>query len=320
MKRLATLVLGASLFPVAIMAAAQTYPEKPVTIFVNFTAGGPLDTLARIVAEQASTELKQPFIVDNKPGAGGNIGAAAVAKAKPDGYSLMMTLDTLLTINPSLYTGMPFDPKKAFRPIALIGSFAQTLVVTPSLPVQKLSDLLALAKSQSITYASAGNGSPGHLTFEHLLQRAGVKMTHVPYKGAAPAVTDLLGGQVNAGFLVTSGVLPHLKSGKLRAIAVSSNERLPVLADVPTIAESSLSGFDVRFTFFLLAPAGTPDPVINRMHEQVAKAFARDEIRERLRTMDISPVTGGEADVRAWVEKESARWSTVIKTAGVRAD
>jgi len=317
---LATFVLAAGLFAIAGPAASQAYPEKPVTIVVNFSAGGPLDALARIIAEQASAELKQSFIVDNKVGAGGNIGAAAVAKAKPDGYTLLMTRDTLLTINPFLYPSMPFDAKKAFRPIALIGIYAQTLVVTSGLPVQKLSDLLALAKSKNVTYASAGNGSPGHLTFEHLLQRTGIKMTHVPYKGAAPAVTDLLGGQVDAGFLVTSSVVPHVKAGKLRAIAVSSNERLPTLPDVPTIAESGVSGFDVRFTFLLLAPAGTPDAVVTRLHEQVTKAFARNDVRERLRAMDIPPVTGGEADVRAWVEKESARWGAVIKTAGVRAE
>jgi tripartite-type tricarboxylate transporter receptor subunit TctC len=296
------------------------YPEKPVTIVVNFSAGGPLDALARMIAEQAAAELKQPFIVDNKPGAGGNIGAAAVAKAAPDGYTLLFTLDSLLTINPYLYPSLGFDPKKAFTPVALVGTFAQTLVVNPQLQAKTLPELLALAKTKDITYASAGNGTPGHLTFEHLLQKSGVRMTHVPYKGAAPAVADLLGGQVDAGFLVTSGVLPHVQTGKLRAIAVSGNERIPQLPNVPTVAESGVSGFDVRFAFILLAPAGTPAPIIKTLHEQVSKALGRSEVLKRLQTMDIQPASGGSSDVNALIGKEAARWSAVIKTAGVRLE
>lgn len=314
MRHLAWLLLAAA------PALAQTYPDKPVTIVVNFSAGGPLDGLARIIAEKSASDLKQPVLVENKPGAGGNIGAQAVAKAKPDGYTLLLSLDTLLTINPYLYKGLAFDPAKDFRPVALVGNFAQTLVVTPGLAAKNVGELVALAKSKNLTYASAGNGSPGHLIFEYLLQRTGAKMTHVPYKGAAPAVTDLLGGQVDAGFLVTAGVLPHVRSGKLRALAVSSNERLTVLPDVPTVAESGVKDFDVRFSFFLLAPAGTPDAIVKRWQGEVEEALKPAAVRDRLRAMDIQPVTGGEAAVKAWTEKEGARWSAVIKTAGIRPD
>jgi tripartite-type tricarboxylate transporter receptor subunit TctC len=304
----------------AAPALAQTYPEKTVTIVVNFSAGGPLDVVARIIAEKGAGDLKRPVIVDNKPGAGGNIGAQAVAKAKPDGHTLLMSLDTLLTVNPYLYKGLAFDPAKDFRPVALVGNFAQTLVVTPALPAKNVGELVAAAKSRTLNYASAGNGSPGHLTFEYLLQRTGAKMSHVPYKGAAPAITDLLGGQVDAGFLVTPGVLPHVRSGKLRALAVSSNERLAVLPDVPTVAESGVKDFDVRFTFFLLAPAGTPDAIAKRWQGVVVEALKPAAVQDRLRAMDLQPVTGNDAAVKAWADKEGARWSAVIKTAGIRPD
>ena len=301
-------------------AFAQTYPEKAVTIVVNFSAGGPLDAVARIIAEKAAADFKQPVLVENKPGAGGNIGALGVARAKPDGYMLLLSLDTLLTINPYLYQGLAFDPVKDFRPVALVGSFAQTLAVTPGLQAKNVRELVALAKSKNLTYASAGNGSPGHLIFEYLLQLTGAKMTHVPYKGAAPAITDLLGGQVDAGFLVTPGVLPHVRSGKLRALAVSSNERLAVLPDVPTVAESGVRDFDVRFTFFLLAPVGTPDPIVTRWQGEVVEALKPAAVRDRLRAMDMQPATGDAAAVKAWTAKEGARWSAVIKTAGIKPD
>ena len=301
-------------------AHAQSYPSKPIRMVVNFPAGGPLDLLARLVAEKLSAALKQPVVVDNRAGAGGNIGADAVAKAAPDGYTVLMSVDSAFTLNPLVYPKMPFDPDKDLKPVAQVGEFQQVLVVPSKVEAKSVAELVALAKKQRLTYASAGSGSPGQLSFEYLLERAGATMDHVPYKGAAPAVTALLGGEVDAGFIVLAGALPNIKAGKLRPLAVSSLARSPALTDVPTIAESGYPGFDATFSFYMMAPAATPDAVVKTLHDQVVQALQAPDVRQKLTELTIEPVVRGPQEAAARIRADRTKWGVIVKKANIKVD
>jgi tripartite-type tricarboxylate transporter receptor subunit TctC len=254
------ILLGALVAVVAACASAQTYPTRPIRLVVPFPAGGTTDILAREVGDRLSRSFGQSVVVDNRPGAGGNIGSDLVAKSAPDGYTLLMGTVGTHAINPSLYTRMPYDHVKDFVPIILVAGVPNVLEVTPSLPVNSVADLIKLAKEKpgQLNFASSGNGTSIHLSGELFKTMAGVDMTHVPYKGSAPALTDLMGGQVQLMFDNLPSSLQQIKAGKLRAIAVTSAQRAPALPNVPTIAESGLPGFEASSWFGLLAPAGTP--------------------------------------------------------------
>lgn len=242
--------------------------------------------------ERLQAALKQPFVIENRAGAGGNIGADVVAKSAPDGYTLGVATDTIFTVNPLVYGRMPFDPWKDIVPVTLLGSFSQTMVCNPSVPANTLSELLALSKRQRITYASGGPGVPGHLAAELLLSMTGTSMLHVPYKGPAAASSDMMGGQVNCGFLATPTVMPLVKSGKLKAIAVSTATRSPLAPDVPTAAESGVPGFDAPFYAVLFAPKDTPAEIIRTMNREVVKALSLPEVKQRAAGLDIVTLGG----------------------------
>lgn len=306
----------------AAPAHAQ-YPDKPVRLIVNFSAGGPLDLEARLFAQQASKLVGQPIIVENRPGVAGNIGADWVSRADADGYTLLMTTDTVATVNPYVYKNMSFDPSKALRELGLMGAFSQVLVVRPELGVKTLQDFIAQAKSRRMSFSSAGNASPGHLTFEMFDQATGIELTHVPYRGNAQATTDLLGGQVDAGFLAVPGVLQYVRQGKLVPLAVSGKQRDPALPDVPTVSEAiggSLQSFDARFAFLLMTPASVPDAIANRWQDIVEKISGDPSFLQRLDMIGVRSPFGGHRAAVQWVQNHAQAWSKVVKQAHITAD
>ncbi|APV50090.1 hypothetical protein BWI17_10575 [Betaproteobacteria bacterium GR16-43] len=298
------------------MAAAQ-YPHKAVRVVVS-TVPGPLDAFVRLVMEQVSASLKQPFVVENKPGAGGNLAAEYVKSQAADGYTLLFAIDTTFTVNPGLFKGkLPFDPVKDFAAIAVPVTFGQMLTVGPDVPAKTTAELVALAKRKPMTYASGGNGSPSHLAAAYFFSTAGVEMTHVPYKGTGQSVIDVLGGRVDALFAVTNGVLPYVKDGRLRALAVSSAQRSALAPDVPTVAELGYPGFDVTFAYALMAPAGTSDEIVQLLAREVRKALEVPEMREKLRLADYR-VTGLDSKASAaWIVTAREKWNRVIEKTGI---
>jgi tripartite-type tricarboxylate transporter receptor subunit TctC len=276
--------LIAALVAVAACASAQNYPNKPIRLVVPFPAAGTTDILAREVGQRLSVTLGQPVVIDNRPGAGGNIGADIVAKSAPDGYTLLMATVGTHAINASLYSNMPYDHIKDFTPVVLVAGVPNVLEVTPSLPVKTVADLIKLAKEKpgQINFASSGNGTSIHLSGELFKSMAGVDMTHVPYKGSAPALVDLVGGQVQVMFDNVPSSIEQIKAGKLRAVAVTSAQRSPALPDVPTIAESGLPGFEASAWFGIVAPAGTPAAVVNRINADVNQWLHTPQAEEKL--------------------------------------
>ncbi|WP_432262525.1 Bug family tripartite tricarboxylate transporter substrate binding protein [Cupriavidus sp. TMH.W2] len=314
-------LIAAAMLAAAVPAGAQdAYPTKPVRLIVNFPAGGPLDTVARLVAERASRELKQPVVVENRAGAGGNIGAEAVARAAPDGYTLLLSTDTLVTVNPFAYRKMSFDPVRDLQPVGLAGTFNQVLVTHPSLKMHDLGQFLTAGRTRDLSYASAGLASPGHITFEMLKARAQIRGTHVPYKGNAPALSDVLAGQVPAGFLATPAAVQYIKSGKLVALAVSGARRDPLLPDVPTVAEAGIANFDAEFAFVMFLPSGTPAAIRARWETQLKTAFADNEFQKRLLAQGVRPQTSNGPAAAQWLGAGRSRWGELIRKLGVSLD
>ena len=313
--------LGAALalFVGLSSAWAQGYPNKPVRVVVT-TVPGPLDAFARSVLEQMQRRLKQTFFVDNKAGAGGNLGADAVAKAQPDGYTLLFALDTTFTVNPSLYAKMPFDPAKDFVTIAVPVTYSQALVVNSNVKANTLAEFVKLAKETKMTYASGGNGSPSHLTMASFLVTAGIDMTHIPYKGTGASVLDVVAGQVDSLFAVGSGVFPHVKSGKLRALAVSGQHRSSAAPDVPTVVEAGYPTFNDNFAYALLAPAGTPDAIVQLLAKEVEEAMNSPEVKALNRTADYSPTNFTQPQAAAWMADTRKHWNEVITKAKISLD
>jgi len=313
-------VLCAVLAAVPILAAAQgAYPAKPVRVIVS-TVPGPLDAFARIICEKLSTSLKQPFIVENKAGAGGNIAAEYVKNQAPDGYMLLFAIDTTFTVNPGLYKSLPFDPEKDFATISVPVTYAQMLTVNPTVPVKNVSELVALSKQKPLSYASGGNGSPSHLTGAYFLSVANTEMTHIPYKGTGQSVIDVIGGRVDTLFAVTSGVLPQVQGGKLKALAVSSPKRSPLAPDVPTIAEVGYPGFDVQFAYALMAPAGTPDEIVRLLNREVQKAMHDPDVIEKNRIADYAPTNLDPKQSAVWLRENREKWTGVIRKANITAE
>jgi len=301
--------------------AQQPWPSKPLRLVVGYAAGGATDVLARLVAMKLGDELGKPVVVENRAGANSNVGAEVVAKAEPDGYTLYV-YTIANTINASLYDKLGYDPAKDFEPVGMIAKIPNVLVVNPSLPVKNVADYLRFAKESSsgITFASSGSGSSIHLSGEIFRMRSGINMLHVPYRGSAPAVTDLLGGQVQSMFDNTPSAMPHVKAGRLRAIAVTSPQRLPLLPDVPTVAESGYPGFDVQSWFAIAAPAGTPKPVVDRLNAALNKALAAPDVRQRMQDLAANPQPGTPEQMRTFMMSEIKRWHDVVKQSGARVN
>jgi tripartite-type tricarboxylate transporter receptor subunit TctC len=299
--------------------ALAQYPAKPVRVIVT-TVPGPLDTFARIICEKMSTALKQPFVIENKAGAGGNIGAEMVAKSPADGYTLLFALDTTFTVNPAIYKTMPFDPVKDFAVISVPVTYGQMLAVNASaVPAKSVGELVALAKQKPMNYASGGNGSPSHLSFAYFLAASGTDMNHIPYKGTGQSIVDVVAGQVDSIFAVTTGVYPHVKSGKLRALAVSSAKRSEVAPEVPTVAESGFPGFDASFAYVLLAPAGAPDDIVQALAREVKHAMAAPDVREKNRNADYSATDLDPKQSAAWLKDKREHWARVVQRASITA-
>lgn len=315
MKRCILAFLAAT---AAFAAQAQPYPAKPVRVVVS-TVPGPLDTFARMTLEKMSLSLKQPFVVENKAGAGGNIAAEMVAKSPADGYTLLFAIDTTFTVNPSIYSKLPFDPAKDFAVISVPVTYGQLLAVNASVPAGSVAELVALSKQKKLTYASGGNGTPSHLSGAYFLAAAGIDMTHVPYKGTGQSVVDVVAGQVDSIFAVTTGVLPHVKSGKLRALGVSSAKRSALAPDVPTIAES-YPGFEAAFAYAFVAPAGTAADIVNNLNREMLQALAQPDVQEKNRTFDYVPTGLNPAQSAAWLKDNRERWAQVIKRAGIMVE
>lgn len=301
--------------------AQQAWPTKPVRLVVGYAAGGATDVLARLVALKVGEELGKPVVVENRAGANSNVGAEVVAKAEPDGYTLYV-YTIANTINASLYDKLGYDPAKDFEPVGMIAKIPNVLVVNPSLPVKTVADYLRFARESSsgITFASSGSGSSIHLSGEIFRMRSGINMLHVPYRGSAPAVTDLLGGQVQSMFDNTPSAMPHVKAGRLRAIAVTSAQRLPLLPDVPTVAESGYPGFDVQSWFAIAAPTGTPRPVVDRLNAALNKALAAPDVRQRMQDLAANPQPGTPEQMRTFMMAEIKRCHDVVKQSGARVN
>lgn len=312
--------LTAAVLCAAPAAQPQDWPSRPVRMLITFPPGGPSEIVTRMVNERLLGALKQPFVVENRTGASGNVGADAVAKAAPDGHLFGITTDTLFTVNPLVFGSMPFDPWNDLVPVTLLGSFSQMMVCNPSVQAKTLAELLQLARREKLTYASGGPGVPGHLAAELLFSMTSTSMLHVPYKGPAAATTDVVGGQVHCGFLATPTVLPQVKAGKLTALAVSTMKRSPLAPDVPAAAEAGAPGFDAPFYLVLFARRGVPEPILARMNREVVKALESPEIRERAAGLDVVTLGGTPQDAAKVLREAAAKWAPVVRRIGLKLD
>jgi tripartite-type tricarboxylate transporter receptor subunit TctC len=307
----------------ALPAQAQTdYPSKPIRIIVQFTPGTSTDIIGRLIGQKLTEAWGQPVVVDNRPGAGAVIGTEAAAKAAPDGYTLVMAVSSAFGINPGLVPNLPYDVMRDFALITNVVLTPQTLLVPAASPVKSVKELVAAAKAKpgELNYGSLGSGSTSHLTMELFRATAGIQLTHVPYKGSPPAYTDLFSGNIQLMFDAVPAVIPHAKSGKLRALAVGSSVRSPFLPDVPTVAESGYPGFEAVGWIGLAAPAKTPDAILNKLNAEVVKILATQDTKDRLAGLGVTPVGDTRAQFTAFVRSEIAKWGKLIKDANVKAD
>lgn len=319
-----TLILGTAFITVPVLAQSSWPAAKPITYIVPFPPGGNTDTLARVIAQPLSQALGTPIVIENRGGAGGSVGSTTAARAPADGYTILGGTISTHAINVSLYPKLDYDPIKSFAPVAMLGSGPLMLVVPSSSPYKTLSDVLAASKAKAavggLSSASPGKGTSTHMALELLSYNTSVKFTHVPYKGSGPAVQDLLGGQVDMMFDTALVVGPHIQSGKLRPIAVTSSQRLESFPDVPTIAEAGQKGFEVASWQAVFAPADTPRPIVDRLHADIMKIIRTPEVRDRLKTLGMQPSTMTPAELGAYQRAEVEKWAQVIKAAGITAD
>ena len=302
-------------------AAAQAYPSKSIRMVVPFPAGGGIDTVARVIAPKLAESLGQPVIIDNRVGASGTVGTEAVAKAAPDGYTLLATFASHAQ-NASLYPKLGYDTVKDFAPITLIATVPNILVINPSLPVKTVKELVALAKKHpdEILYASIGNGTPAHLSAELFNSMAGIRMTHVPYKGAAASIVALISGETQLTFTTVLVAMPHIKSGRLRALGVASLKRSTVLPDVPTIDEAGVRGYESNAWYGLLAPARTPQPILDQLHRETVKTLQNNDVRDNLKGQGAEPVGNAPREFAVIIADEIEKWRRVVLATGARAD
>ena len=300
---------------------AQNYPVKPIRFLVGFPPGGTSDILARTIGQKLGEAVGQQVVIDNRPGAGGNIGAEAAAKSAPDGYTIFMST-TSQAISASLYSKLNYDLVRDFAPITQAVNYTNLLVVHPSLPVRSVKELIALAKARpgELNYGTAGNGTPPHMTGELFNSYTGVKLQHVPYKGGAPAIADLLGGQITIMFDNVPPLLPHVQAGKMRPLAVTSLKRISVLRDVPTLDEAGLKGFDSVAWNGVLAPAGTPKEIVARLNSEILRILSLPDVRERLSSQGADPVGGTPEQFAALIRSEIQKWAKVVKDSGAKVD
>jgi tripartite-type tricarboxylate transporter receptor subunit TctC len=321
-KRGAALVAALVLAVAAPLVVAQSYPAKAVRVVAGFPPGGAADLLARVVADKLSVAMGHPFVVENRPGAGGTIGADAVAKAAPDGYTLLLGVTASQTIAPSIYKSLAYDPARDFKPVALVATIPVVLVVHPSVPAQNARELVAIAKAAAapMQYASSGSGSIPHLAGELFQLSQGVKLQHVPYKGAPLAMSDLLAGRVQLMFDNLPTVLPHIRSGKMRALAVAGNRRARALPDLPTLAEAGVPNVDVGSWFGVLAPAGTPDAIVAALSREIARAVSADDAKGRMDAMGAEPAYLPPEEFARLIRAETEKWAKLVKATGAQAD
>jgi tripartite-type tricarboxylate transporter receptor subunit TctC len=318
LKKTALVVIGLTM---AGLAMAQKYPAKPITVIVPQAAGGANDTIARVVAQKLSEQLGQSVVIENRVGAGGNVGTAAAAKARPDGYTVMITADSAQVINPFLYQSTGFDPVKDFEPVAPLARAGYVLVANPTFPANNVSELVALAKAApgKYTIASAGNGTLNHLIGEMLQKAADIKLVHVPYRGAAAAATDVVGGQVPLSVQSMPSSIGFIRAGKLKVLGVVNERRLPALPDAPTIGET-IKGFGATPWYGMFVPAGTPKEIVRLLQDEVAKALDSAEARDKLAVVGCEPYKGTAEQLAALVKDDLVRWSRIVKESGAKVD
>ena len=315
----AALCLGMAACTLSVPAWAQSYPSKPIKFITNFPAGGPADFLARSVGEYITTQSKQAVVVENKPGAGGNIGADFVAKNPADGYTVLFGIDTTFTVNPYIYKNMAFKPAD-LRPIMVMVSSGLLVGAHPSTGFKTIKDLIAQGKGKGLNFSSAGSGSPGHLAAEIFMDAAGITIQHVPYKGNTPAVTAVLAGEVDAGVLATPGMLPHVKTGKITALAVSSRQRSRSAPEIPTVAEAGLKDLELEVLYIAMVPAATPEPVVQWLQKAFTDALNRTDKQTQLASMDLfyEGLIGVDAVKR--LSDQSQRYGRVVKSTGMKVE
>lgn len=306
----------------APLALAQAYPSKPIRMVVGFPSGGAPDTLARLVSEKISPSWGQPVVVDNKPGAGGNIGAEAVAHASADGYTLALGTVGTHSINGSLYSKMPYDMVKDFTPVILIASTPNVLVVNPEVPAKNVAELIALAKAKpgTLTFGTPGIGTSPHVAGEMFNSMAGVRITHVPYKGRAMAIPDLLGGHITMMFDNLPSALPVVREGKLRALGITSAKRSASAPDIPTLAEQGLPGFEADSWFAIFAPANTPREVVARLNAEFNRIYQLPDVQAKLKTLGLDPILGSPEKLATYQRAEITKWARVVKESGAKAE
>ncbi len=322
MKKALAVLFSLLTLALAGAANAQAYPAKPVRLLVPFAPGGTTDVLARLVAQKLADALGQQFVIETKPGAGGNIGTELAVKSAPDGYTLVMSFDGTMAINPNTYAKMPFDAQKDLVAVANVAQVPLLIVVHPGVAAKNIAEFVALAKASPgrINYSSAGHGSTGHLTGELFRSRAGIEIVHVNYKGGGQAVQDLLGGQIQMLVTALPTVEGHLKGGKLRALAFTSLRRVPGAPDVPTLAESGFSGLEVLSWYGILAPAGTPPEIVRKLNAEINRVLQMPEVRERLTALGTEPTGGTPEQFTQLIRADTARWAKVVSDAGIRIE
>lgn len=302
--------------------AQSDYPDRPIRFVVTTTAGGPSDVFARTIGQKLSDSLGKPVVIDNRPGAGGNIGRVSVAKSRPDGYTIVVNIATNLAINESLYSNLPYDAMKDFEPVTKIGLSAIVLVAHPSLPANSIKELIALAKAKpgALSFGSSATGSAMHIGGELLNSKAGIKLAHIPYKGASPALTDLLGGQIPLAIVGLPAALPYVKAGRLKALGVMGAARSALAPDVPTFVESGLPGLEAELVYGIFAPAGTPKPIISRLNSEIATLLRLPEIKERLLGYGFELISSTPEELGEYLKAEIARWRPIVKASGATID
>jgi tripartite-type tricarboxylate transporter receptor subunit TctC len=304
------------------IARAQNYPARAITLVIPFAPGGSTSIVGRAIADKMSELLGEKVVVDNRPGAGGTVGTKAVAKSDPDGYMLLLGYTGTLAIGPSLYKSPGYDPRKDFAPIGMIGNAPNSLVVHPSFPAKSVAELVAYAKANpdKVNFGSAGAGTASHITGEYFARAAGIRLVHIPYKGTGPALTDLLGGHIPMAFAPIPASHSNVSAGKLRALAVTSIARSGLLPDVPTMIEAGLSGFDASLYYGLVAPAGTPRPIVDKLNKALRDALASDEVKKQLGNDGTEITPGTPEDYADFIDKDEKKWSQLVKASGVEQE